>query len=116
MTNFPDDAEGQALQMIAETGSDFSKPMDVDIDIAAPDEEIAMQLANAMGALGFRTEVYFDDEIEDVEGASEQWTCQCSKVMLLSYEGILQVQEELNQLAKPLGGYVDGWSTFGNAD
>lgn len=115
--NFPDDADGQALQMLAESGSDFGKPMDIDIHIAAPGEEEAIQVANAAAAQGFRTEIYFDDEIEeDAENANEPWTCQCSKVMLLSYESILEVQDSLNEVAKPHGCYVDGWATFGNAD
>ena len=67
-------------------------------------------------AHGFRTEVYFDDDLEDVEESSEPWTCECSKVMLLTYESIQAVQQELNQIAEPLSGYVDGWSTYGNAD
>ncbi len=113
---FPDDVDGDALKLIAETGSDFSKPMDVDIQIAAPDEQVAIEIANAVGALGYRTEIYFDDEIEEVEDAAEQWTCECSRVMQLSYDSIVAAQEELDKIAKPLLGYVDGWSTFGNAD
>lgn len=115
-TTFPDDVDGDALKLIAETGSDFSKPMDVDIQIAAADEETAIAIANAVGSLGYRTEIYFDDEIEDVEDAAEQWTCECSKVMTLSYDSIIEAQEQLDKIAKPLMGYVDGWSTFGNAD
>lgn len=115
MTTYPDDADGQALQKLAEAGNDFSKPMDVDIQIAAPDEEVAIQIANSASALGYRTEVFFDDDLEDVGEAPEPWTCECSKVILVTYDRILAVQEELNHIAKPLACYVDGWSTYGNA-
>lgn len=116
MTTFPDDIDGNALKHLIEHGSDLNKPMDIDIQIAAPDEDIAIQIANVAAGLGYRTEIFFDEDIEDVEEAPEPWTCECSKVMLVTYDGIVAAQEQLNQLAKPLTCYVDGWSTFGNAD
>jgi len=115
-TTYPDDADGMALQQLAEEGSDFNKPMDIDFQIAAADEEVAIQIADAVAVTGFRTEVFFDDDLVDVDRASEPWTCECSKVMLLTYEAVVSTQESLNEIAKPIGGYVDGWSTFGNAD
>ncbi len=42
----------------------------------------------------------------------EEWTCICSKEMLLNYEDIVEIQNDLNGLSKGLGGYVDGWGTF----
>lgn len=115
MSQFPDDADGDALKRIGDSGSDLSRPMDIDIQIAAPCEEAAVEIANTAGTLGFRTEVYFDDDLEDVEEASEPWTCQCSRVMLLSYQSLQETQQQLNAIAEEHGGYVDGWSTFGNA-
>ncbi|MDG2012416.1 MAG: ribonuclease E inhibitor RraB [Pirellulaceae bacterium] len=116
MDTFPDDADGNALKSLLELGCDLSKPMDVDIQVAVPDEEVSMQIAGAAAALGFRTEIFFDEDIEDVEEATEPWTCECSKVMIVSYDSIVAAQASLNEIAKPLKCYVDGWSTFGNAD
>ena len=116
MTDYPDNADGNALKHLEETGSDLSQPMDVDIQVAAPDELTAVEVANAALALGYRSEVFFDEDLEDVEDASEPWTCECSKVMMLTYDAIIAAQAELNAIAQPLGGYVDGWATFGNAD
>ncbi len=116
MTEFPDDADGQALQRLVHNGCDLSLPMDIDFQIAAPDEDTAIQIANAAAGLGYRTEVFFDEDIEDVDEASEPWTCECSRVMVVSYQSIRQTQAELDGLAKPHSCYVDGWSTFGNAD
>lgn len=116
MSDFPDDADGRALKQLLEMGCDLTKPMDVDIQIAAPSEDVAIQAANAAASLGFRTEIFFDDDIEDVEEATEPWTCECSKVMVVSYESIVSTQASLNEISKPLNCYVDGWSTFGNAD
>lgn len=116
MTDYPDDADGNALRNIEEQGSDMSRPMDVDIQVAAPDELTAIEIANAAMTFGYRTETYFDDDLEDAEEATEPWTCECSKVMLLTYDNITAAQHELNEIAKPLGAFVDGWGTFGNAD
>jgi regulator of RNase E activity RraB len=116
MTDWPDDADGKALRHLAETGSDLGKPMDVDIQIAAPDEDRAIRIAEAAAGLGYRTEVFFDDDLEDVDNAAEPWTCECSRVMQLDYMTIVAVQRELDEIARPLGCYVDGWSTWGNAD
>ena len=115
MTTFPNDADGDGLRMIAESGSDFDKPMDVDIQIAAASEETAINIANVVGAMGYRTEIYLDEDVE-VEDSAEAWTCECSKVMLLTYDNIVAVQEELDKVVKPLSGFVDGWSTYGNSD
>jgi hypothetical protein len=50
------------------------------------------------------------------DGGSGSWTCYCSKTMLLTHTAVVDVQAELNRLAEPLGGYCDGWGTFGNAE
>ncbi len=115
MNDFPDNDDGDALRRIRDSGNDLSRPMDVDIHIAAPSEEAAIEIANLAGTLGYRTEVYFDDDVEDVDNVPEPWTCQCSRVMVLDYNSITEIQVQLNALAAPHGGYVDGWGTWGNA-
>jgi hypothetical protein len=58
--------------------------------------------------------VYFDDDVEDVDNVAEPWTCECSRVMILSHQSITECQLQLNKIAEGHGGYVDGWGTFGN--
>jgi len=107
MTNtYPNDADGDALRRVA-GDNDLSKPMTVDFHVAAPDQSIAEQIAAAAYGLGYRCSVY------DSEDASS-WTCECSSRMILTYAGVTAIQAELDALAKPLGGYIDGWGTFGN--
>jgi regulator of RNase E activity RraB len=36
--------------------------------------------------------------------------------MLATYTNVVRSQEELQALAEPYGGEVDGWGTFGNKD
>ena len=113
---YPNDADGDALRGIAESGSDMSQPMDVDVQIAAPDEAVAARVAEETAKLGYRTSIYFDEEELDPEDAGDLWTCECTKTMLLTYDAIIAVQSELDAVAKPLDAYVDGWGTYGNID
>lgn len=114
MSDQPQTDDEDALRQISQSGSDMMQPMDVDIHIAVPDEEAAIEIANLAGTLGYRTEIYFDDDVEDVENVAEPWTCQCSRVMIVNLESITETQTELNRIAEPRGGYVDGWGTYGN--
>ena len=69
--------------------------------------------------LGYEAFVDFDDgeDDEDLEDEiTEPWTCTCRKTMLLQYEAVMAAQEELDRIARPMGGYADGWGTFGNVE
>jgi hypothetical protein len=105
--DFPHDADGDALRRVAEGGSDLSKPMAIDFTVAVPDESSGRAVAEAARAAGFET---------SVSRELGEWTCYCTKSMLATYEGVIQVQEELRRLAAPHGGVPDGWGTFGNVE
>ena len=116
--DYPSDVDGDVLRMIAEDGNDMTQPMEVDFHVATATEEQAEQIADAAEKLGFEVFVDFDDgeDDEDVEDEiTEPWTCTCRKTMLLQYDAIMAVQAQLDEIARPLGGYADGWGTFGNA-
>jgi hypothetical protein len=104
--NYPDDADGDALRRVAQDGSDMTKPMDIDFAIAASDEHSANAIAQAAQALGYGTDVF--------RGDNEGWSCYCTRTMLATYDGVVRVQAALDALSRPLGGYADGWGTFGN--
>jgi hypothetical protein len=101
----PQDADGDALRRVAADGSDLSKPMTVDFMIAGRDEASARAIAAAAAALGYRTEAQYDDG---------RWTVYCAREMLLTYDSVVAAQAELDRIAQPLGGFSDGWGTFGN--
>lgn len=115
-TEMPSDADGNVLRGLETSGNDLSKPMVVDFQIAASDEETAKRVAEAAGNLGYQTSIYFDDEEADLEDDEDLWTCECSKTMVATYDAIMAAQAELDAIARPLGAYCDGWGTFGNAD
>jgi regulator of RNase E activity RraB len=105
---YPNDADGDALRRITADGSDMTKPMVIDFHVAAPDQAAAEAIAEAAGQRGYQTKVYRHDD-----GA---WTCECSKEMIATHEGVVSAQGELDVLSQPHGGDSDGWGTFGNAD
>ena len=107
--DYPDDPDGSALCYVVDDGSDMSKPMFINFQIAVPDEAAAKALAQVAYKLGYRVSIY------DSPACKLPWTCECSTRMLATYEGVLAVQAELAEVSKPFGGFPDGWGTFGNA-
>jgi regulator of RNase E activity RraB len=106
--DFPNDSDGDALRLVVGDGSDMGKPMFIDFHVAVPSEEAAKELAQAARKLGYHVKIYDSAECQ------LPWTCQCSTRMLATYEGVLAVQAELGGLSAPIGGFPDGWGTFGN--
>jgi hypothetical protein len=108
MTEYPDDADGDALRRVA-ADADMSRPMEIDFMVAVPDEEAGQRVARPAAQRGFSVAVESD-------GEAGTWTCYCSRSMLATYDGVVAVQRELYTLAQPLGGRSDGWGTFGNRE
>lgn len=104
----PDDADGRALRSIANDGSDMSKPMFINFQVAVPNEAAAKGLAAAAYKLGYRVSIYASPN------CGLPWTCECSTRTLATHQAVLAIQDELSELAKDFGGYSDGWGTFGN--
>ena len=105
---FPDDADGDALRRFVDGGSDLSKPMLIDFQIAVPNEAAGRSMAAAADKLGYATKIYDSPE------CSLPWTCECSKTMIATYESVVAAQRELAKFALQFGGYPDGWGSFGN--
>jgi len=112
----PIDIHRQTLATLARAGNDMTAPMLVDFAIAAANEAAARAIASAVSELGYRADVFADDDPEDDEETPDEgsWTCNCRKQLIVSLEAIVAAEAELNQLAEPHGGGVAGWSSFGN--
>lgn len=106
--DYPNDADGDSLRKVVEAGADMSRPMTIDFSVEAPDERTARVIAELVSTQGF------DPSISD-NGGSGSWSVYCSKTMLATYEGVVAVQAQLNELSQPHGGNCDGWGTFGNS-
>ncbi len=114
--DFPNDPDGVALRGLASLGHNLSLPMDVDFQVAVPDESSAMSVAREAQRLGYSTRIWHDDDERDLEpDMSLFWTCECTKRLVPDYSAIVAIQEELDRIARPFGGYSDGWGSFGNS-
>jgi hypothetical protein len=90
--NYPDDADGGALRSVEKEGSDMSKPMYIDFQVAAADNATAEAIGAAARKLGYRVRLY------DSPGTEMPWTCECSTRMLATYDGVIAIQAELPAL------------------
>lgn len=134
MSAYPDDADGHVLSDMANYGIDMTQPLVLEFPIAAIDEEAAKAIFTSVTALGYEAEVEFDDgepedsaaeategddedgddedEDDEDEDAGPSWNVYVTKTMVPDYEEILRIQDELDELAEPLGGYSDGWGAI----
>lgn len=99
---FPKDADGQVLKRLYKDGVNFKEQQNVDFFVAVPDEETGKKILAILSNEGFGCELIQDDE-------SKEWTCSCNISMFLKYESIIEIQQILDELCKPYGGYSDGW-------
>ncbi|MCA9590947.1 MAG: ribonuclease E inhibitor RraB [Myxococcales bacterium] len=109
MKNQHANATRVALERIAQDGSDLGRPLKTDFFVAVPDESSGRVMAARASDLGFDTSVEEDAETGD-------WTCYCSKVFIPAYQAVVAIESKLDLLAREIGGYTDGFGTFGNAD
>jgi hypothetical protein len=105
---YPDDADGEALRGVANSGSNMSSPMVIDFSIRVPDEATARRVAVLVEPLGFDPSIYQDPD-------NGSWSLNCSKSMLATYEGVVAAQTQLKAVAGPHGGTCQGWGSFGNS-
>jgi hypothetical protein len=108
-TDYPNDADGDALRRVVNDGNDISKPMDVDFPVVFADEVTARRFSEVAREHGYFPQLWKSAE-------DDQWDVICVKRMVLTYIAVLDVQRELDNLSEPFGGYSDGWGTFGNKE
>lgn len=109
MTSIPNDAIGDALRRIIAGGSDLTKPMEIDYFVAVPSDSAGNQVARMAQEQGFNTKVSQDDK-------TSEWTCYCTKTFVPEYAEIVKIEQQLDTLAQPFGGYIDGFGSWGNSD
>ena len=109
MSNYPANADGEALSRLAECGADMTNPMVIGFKVAVADEPTGKAIALKAIEISYEASVDQDSE-------SSVWTCYCSKSMFATYTGVINCQLELDKIAVAYGGFVDGWRTFGNVE
>ncbi|SLJ84955.1 ribonuclease E inhibitor RraB [Psychrobacter sp. DAB_AL43B] len=102
----PNDDTGNALQRLKDDGTDLTKMIEMDFFISVPSESFGILIIEKIKeALPNAT---FDIEEE------EDFTCYCKISMIPSYDDVVETESLLNAIAKPYGGYIDGFGSFGN--
>jgi regulator of RNase E activity RraB len=81
----------------------------VDFHIACQRLKDAEEIAKSCEALGFFTKTTKDD----TESDGSPFTVWCTKTIMLNHAEITQIEMLLDRLARSLGGFVDGWGTWG---
>lgn len=102
---FPKDADGRVLKMLYKEGLDFNKPQQVEFIVAVPDEKNGELILKEVMKKGFTGTLEQDEE-------EEEWTCYCLVDMLLTHEGVVDIQKQLDEISEPYEGYSDGWGVL----
>jgi hypothetical protein len=108
MTTLPDDATGNALRRLVDSGSDLARPMEMDFFVAVPSESSGHAVAAEARNHGFSASVEQDRETVD-------WTCYCTKAIVPSYAEVVRIEKLLGEIARPHRGHADGFGSYGNA-
>ncbi|WP_166831360.1 ribonuclease E inhibitor RraB [Thalassoroseus pseudoceratinae] len=106
-SEYPNNADGNVLRTLAESGNDMTKPMEIDFAVAVPNELAANDFREVAAENGYDSHTDYDNE-------SGNWSVYCTKSMVPTYQSIMSAQVELDDLSRPFDGYSDGWGTFGN--
>jgi hypothetical protein len=102
MATWPNDDDGDLLRKLENDGLDFSVAHQVDFQIDFERWPPASQAIQFLEKLYGQCTVVEPDE--DSDGYVE-----VAKNMLVTYEGIIAVKEQITALLKPFGGVCDWW-------
>jgi hypothetical protein len=105
--SYPDDNTGRVLSLMAENGFPMDRAMKVDLHVALPTEGAANEVGKLAEVRGYRTSVYASPECR------LPWTCECSRVMVPTYPTVVAAEQEMDELGRRLGGFGDGFASFG---
>ena len=108
MELLPSDDTGNALRELENNGSDLSRPLEMDFFVAVPSQHVGDIVASKVEPLNFKVSVEQDDKTGD-------WTCYCTKTLIPDHSEVTFIEKQLDMLAQPYGGHIDGFGSYGNA-
>lgn len=95
-----------ALSRLAEDGCPMDQAIQIDFFLHVPDRQSGEAASLLAKELGYKCSVEWDP-------ADRQWTCYCSKRMVPELGIVVDAEEELDSVARSVGGFGDGFGTFG---
>jgi hypothetical protein len=124
MSKYPDDDDGAVLADLAAQGIDMSQPLEIEFQVAAGDQSSANAIAQSLGKAGYDVQVDFDpgepDEDGEIDPNDEEfgpaWTVIAAVRMIPECQEIIRIQQDLDRLAGPHGGFSDGWGVLIDGD
>jgi hypothetical protein len=102
------EATRAALRRCEAHGSDLTRPMVMDFFVVAPSEAVGHVVVVRTTPMGFSSRLAQDDE-------SGAWTVTCTVTIVPTFERVIALERLLDRLARELGGFADGFGSFGNA-
>lgn len=120
MTEDRDREDAELLAEMAADGIDLSRPLAIEFMVAAPDDPAATAIARAIRRAGHVADIVHDAGEPDAGGDvalddpeyGPSWTVYVSVTMVPTPAALAAMQRELDDIARPLGGYSDGWGTL----
>ncbi|MFD0616888.1 ribonuclease E inhibitor RraB [Paenibacillus sp. GCM10027629] len=95
-------ADKDNLENLKKSGVDFNKEQLVDFQISVDSENNGIKINEKMANKGYKCTLQ-----KDYEG--DRWTSECSKEIILEFDTIVNIQEEINKISEPYNGFSDGW-------
>jgi hypothetical protein len=106
-SEFPNDANGDALRRLQRDGDDLTQVRGIDFTVVFPTANTAEQFAEYFRNLGHKVTVENSNCVPELP-----WDVIVVHCMVPSYEGITVFEESLQRVADTLGGRNDGWGCF----
>lgn len=103
MTQFPDDANGDMLQLLLEAGFALEQKTELDFYVFFKRQEKAEAAQPAFSAQ------YSEATLSLALDNAGQWELKVTQELPLSYQAITDFETGLEALAKKFGGKYDGW-------
>ena len=110
-SSYPDDADGDVLNAIAESGVDMTQPLTSEFVIDAPSERHARAIEEDLAAAGHPAEAVYEDG-DEAEGIEPGWVVMIEQDVVPEYQRIIDMQAEFDRFASAHQGKVDGWGAM----
>jgi hypothetical protein len=102
---FPQDENGDVLWGMHCAGDDLRRARDMDFFFIFPDKRAAEQFCISAEQQGFRVALtWFEEKLA--------WDATCSIHICPTHARVTQLENDLVQTARPLGGKGDGWGAL----
>ena len=99
---FPNDEDGQVLQMLWKEGVNFKEPQNLDFYIVCPNEQSLINSLQQLEENDFIAEGFFYEE-------DDEWSCMVYVNTMLNHATIVEIQAVLDELVNPFDAHSDGW-------